>query len=125
MTNDWIVKQLKHNSLLHAVALSAAILACYYGLWRASFTSDDFWMLGWVRQRATLGEAVWAQFGYSLRPLLDLNLWLRVRLFDLDPAPYYWISLLQHICVTLLVYALASYWSRRRSVAFVTPLLFS
>ncbi len=112
------------SSWLHGLALATAVFIAYFGLWSAYFTSDDFWMLGWVRHRPDLGEGLFAQFGYSLRPLLDLNLWLRVRLFDLDPAPYYWISLLQHICVTLLVYALASYWSRRRSVAFVTALLF-
>lgn len=117
-------ERIARSSWLHGFALATAVFIAYFGLWRAYFTSDDFWMLGWVRHRPDLGDALFAQFGYSLRLLLDLNLWLRVRLFDLDPAPYYWISLFQHVVVTLIVYALVAYWSRRRSVAFVTALLF-
>lgn len=110
--------------LRYPALVCMAILGCYYGLWNAYFTSDDFWMLGWVRHQPTLGDAIWTEFGYSVRILLDALLWIRVRWFELDPTPYYWMSLVQHTLVTLLVYWLAKVWTRRSGVALIAALLF-
>lgn len=118
------LKQLASQAWLHALALGAAVVVCYFGLWNAYFTTDDFWMLGWVRHKASFAEAIWAQFGYSLRVLLDAMLYVRVRLFDLNPAPYYWISIAQHAIVTVLVYALVRLWSGSRGLGFVTALIY-
>lgn len=118
------IKQAKDNPLLHTLVLSTLIVAGYYGLWNAYFTSDDFWMLGWVRFRETLKDAIWAEFGYGVRFLLDASLWVRVRLFDLEASPYYWVSLVQHIAVTCIVYGLVSFWTKRRLVALLSALLF-
>lgn len=122
--NSWFVKRFRDSSLLHAFALSFFILTCYYGLWNAYFCFDDFWMLGKVRHLASLSDAIWAEFGYSVRLLYDAILWAQVRLFDLAASPYYHVSLLQHFIVTLMVYWLVGFWTRHRTVALFSALLF-
>ena len=122
--NSWFAKQLRGNPLLHALALSFSIIACYYALWNAYFFSDDFWMLGSIRHLASLGDAIWAEFGYSVRFLFDVILWMQVKLFGLDASLYYWISLCQHIIVTLIVYWLVGFWARRRAVAVLSAFRF-
>jgi hypothetical protein len=112
------------SRLLYPAVLIVAILGCYYGLWNAYFSSDDFWMLGWVRHQPSLSAAIWAEFGYSIRILLDGLLWMRVRVFDLNPSPYYWVSLFQHIVVTLGVYWLVRNWTGRSAVALIAGLFF-
>ncbi len=121
---SWLTGQLSSSAAAHALMLGLAIFVCYFGLWNAYFITDDYWMLGWVRHHTSLGDAILAEFGYGIRFLLDAVLWVRVQLFDLNAAPYYWISLLQHAAVTLIVYWLAQSWTKRRSVAFLTALLF-
>lgn len=121
----WLARQIGDSTLIHSLALSLAVVVCYFGLWNAYFTTDDFWMLGWVRHHTDLSSAILAQFGYGVRFLLDAVLWTRVQTFDLNAAPYYWISIAQHVVVTLLVYGLARFWTRRRAVAFVSALLFA
>ena len=123
--NNRMVQQLKNSFLVHALLITVSILVCYYGLWRAYFMSDDYWMLGWVRFQPSLVEAIQAQFGYGVRFLLDAVLWTRVRLFDLDAAPYYWSSLAQHVIAALVVYGLAAFLTNRRSLAFLAALLFA
>lgn len=123
--NSWFVKHTKNNFFLHTAVIAFAILAAYYGLWRAYFFSDDYWMLGWVRHEPSLAHAITAQFGYGVRFLLDALLYTRVKLYDLDPAPYYWNSLVQHLVVAMIAYGLALLWSQRRAVAFLTALLFA
>ncbi|MBL8058819.1 MAG: hypothetical protein JNK29_19090, partial [Anaerolineales bacterium] len=113
------------RSLTDTLLLGLAVLAAYFGLWNAYFTQDDFWMLGWVRHRSGLLDAMLAQLGYGVRFLLDANLWLRVQVLGLEPAGYYWISLLQHFGIVLLVYGLARAWTGRRWVALLAGLLFA
>ncbi len=123
--NSWLVRGIKHNFFVHAFVIGAAILVGYYGLWRAYFFSDDYWMLGWVRHEPSFAHAILAQFGYGVRFLLDALLYTRVKLYDLDPAPYYWSSLVQHFIVALIVYGLALLWTQRRAIALLTALLFA
>jgi hypothetical protein len=122
---SWLASQVIGSAAVHVLVLGLAIFVCYFGLWNAYFITDDYWMLGWVRHHTSLGDAILAQFGYGVRFLLDAVLWTRVQLFDLNASPYYWISLLQHAAVALIVYWLARFWTQRRSVAFLTALLFS
>jgi hypothetical protein len=119
-----IRKAWNRRTLLCGSAISLSIFLAYYGLWNAYFFSDDFWMLGWVRHQPGLGDAIWAEFGYGVRFLLDAVNWTRVKLFDLDPSPYYWISILQHTLVTFIVYGLVRLWTHRHLLAFPTALLF-
>jgi hypothetical protein len=120
----WAVNQARDNAWVHMGILSMAVIACYFGLWNAYFWLDDYWMLGWVRFHETWNDAIWAEFGYSWRLLLDFILWTRVKLFGLNASLYYWTSLLQHLMVVGLVYWLASFWTGRRFVAFLAALLF-
>lgn len=108
---------------LHLAVIFGAIVVSYYGVWNAYFSHDDYWMFGRVRF-LPLSEAIWAEAGYAVRMLLDVNMWVRVRLFQLDAAPYYYCSLLQHAIVTVLVYCLAVTWTRRPAAAFVAGLVF-
>lgn len=109
--------------LAHLLAVTTAIVGCYWGLWNAYFSQDDFWMFGAVRH-LSLREAAGAHFGYAVRLLLDLSMWARMRLFGLDAAPYYWLSLAQHAVVAGIVYSLTTLWTRHRAVAFLAALLF-
>lgn len=118
-------KRLRDNSLVQVLALSLSILICYYGLWNAYFASkDDFWWTGLMRHRNTIGEAALG-LGNGARFLNCAMIWVKTRLFDLNSAPYFWSSLLQHAIVTYIVYRLVQFWTRRRATAFLAALLFA
>lgn len=114
----------RDSAVLHMLLLALSILVCFYGLWNAYFWADDYWMLGAVRHAHSFSEVIVAELGYGIRLVLDSILWLRTQLFGLAAAPYYWTSLCQHLIVTLLVYWLAASWTRHRTVALLTALLF-
>ena len=118
------IKHLKVNPIIHLGLISLATVACYWGVWNAYFISDDYWMFGLVRHIPRLSEAIWAESGYGIRPLLDLSMWVRVRLFDLNSAPYYLISVGTHLIVVFMVYWMVGHWTNRRSVAFLSAIIF-
>jgi hypothetical protein len=120
-----LYKRLRDNSLVQVLALSLSILICYYGLWNAYFASkDDFRWIGLIRRRNTIGEAILG-LGNGARFLNCAMIWVKTRLFDLNPTPYFWSSLLQHAIVTYIVYRLVEFWTRRRATAFLAALLFA
>ena len=95
---------IKSNRIVHFLIIGLLTVLTYFGLWNAYFTSDDYWMLGWVRELPLLQDAIWAQFGYGLRFFLDLSMWIRVQLFDLNAAPYYWVSIATHLIAAYIIY---------------------
>ena len=100
------------------------VLLNYFGIWSAYFSGmDDFVIIGWVRHQPTFFEAM-KGYGTGVRYLLYLTIWLKLQLFDLNPAPYYWISLIQHMVVTCIVYWLVDFWTKRGTVAFLSALIF-
>lgn len=123
MPLSYIVR-LRRNSLIQALALSLAIVIFYYGLWNAYFaTADDFWWTGMMRHRPF--SQAFQGIGNGVRFLHFAIIWVKARLFGLDSAPYFWSSLLQHAIVTIIVYRLVESWTRQRSTAFLTALLFA
>jgi hypothetical protein len=111
--------------LVHLFIIAAAILLSYFGIWNAYFSYDDFWMLGAVHRASSFVDALLSQYGYGIRFALDAVLWTRTQLFGLEAAPYYWISLLQHIVVAGIAYWLICFWTASRQTAFVATLLFA
>jgi len=111
--------------VVHLLLIGFAVLVTYFGIWRAYFWTDDFWMLGWVRHQPSLADAVWAQFGYAVRFLLDAHLWLRMYLFEMDPAPYYMLGVGQHVLVGFLVYLLIRTATSRNGLALLAAILFA
>ena len=118
------LERLWQSSLVHILALSLAVLIYYYGLWNAYFAStDDFGWIGSMRHRP-FSEAIQG-LGNGVRFLLYAMIWVKVRLYALNSAPYFWSSLLQHAIVTIIVYRLVELWTRRRPIAFLAALLFA
>src|SRR3990172_6807553 len=106
------LERLWQSSLVHILALSLAVLIYYYGLWNAYFAStDDFGWIGSMRHRP-FSEAIQG-LGNGVRFLLYAMIWVKVRLYALNSAPYFWSSLLQHAIVTIIVYRLVELWTRR------------
>jgi hypothetical protein len=118
------IERLRQSSLVQILALILVILTYYYGLWNAYFAStDDFGWLGSMRHRS-FGEAIQG-LANGVRFLHYAMIWVKVRLYDLNSAPYYWNSLLQHAIVAIIVYGLVVFWTRQRSTAFLAALIFA
>lgn len=120
-------RRLLDSSWLYLFSLAFAVVLNYWGVWRSYFELDDFWMLGWVRFQPTAWDALMTEMrlGYGIRPLMDLQLWLRASLFGLDAAPYYVISIAQHLLVVGLVYWLSLLLHVPRPAAWLGALLFA
>lgn len=102
------------QTMLPLTILAVAILICYYGIWQAYFaTRDDFNILGWILRQPTLWEAIQG-YGNGVRFLLFGIVWLRTQWFGLNPAPYFWSGLLQHLLVGFLVYRMVLAWAPTR-----------
>ncbi len=106
-----ITSLLLTQTILPLVILAAAILICYYGIWQAYFaTRDDFNILGWIMRQPTLWEAIQG-YGNGVRFLLFGIVWIRTQWFGLNPAPYFWSGLGQHLLVGFLVYRMVLAWA--------------
>lgn len=123
--NSKLYRHVIDNSLFHVLALTLAILICYYGLWNSYFWGvDDFLWTGLMRHRATLSEAIQG-LGNGVRFLNYAMVWTKTQLFDINSALYFWSSLLQHAIVTYIIYRLVEFWTQRRTTAFLAALLYT
>ena len=80
---------------LHIGAILLATLGCYLLVWNGYFKADDFRLLGELRN-LSFEDGVLSQRDHLLRLPLEATHWLRVKAFDVDPAPYYWTAIFQH-----------------------------
>lgn len=120
-TND------RSGRTVHWLILAAVNILLYFPILKGYFYYDDFQMLGDVKNITDWYSALWAQYqqGYALRPVLDLILWVRLRLFGWSAAPYFAISIFQNILVTFLVYILARQLLHKDRTAFIAGLVFA
>ena len=63
--------------------------------------------------------------GNGVRFLNFSALWIKTQIFGMNSVPYFWISILHHIIVTLIVFQSVRFWSQRHFVAFLSALLFA
>jgi len=123
---QWDLRQRLDRPRFHLISVIGVGLLTYWGLWRCYFATDDFWLLGWVRFKTNLwaGMMTETSLGYGLRPLMDMQLWVRTALFGLNAALYHWVSIGQHLLVTALLYWLAVLLGFKRVTAWLSALLF-
>jgi len=86
------------------------------------FSHDDFLYLYQLENEGFAAFVFEAQGGhfYLLR---NVGFWLCRRLFDLNPAPYFWLALAAHLLNTGLLYFALLRSTRDRAIAFASALL--
>jgi hypothetical protein len=118
-------KETRQIALLWLI-LAAANLLLHFPILKGYFYYDDFQILGQLKDYPTWTSAILNSFqqGYGLRFFEDLILWMRVKQFGWQPAPYFVISLIQNYLVALLVFIFAQQLFHRTKVSFIASLIF-
>jgi len=118
-------KETRQIALLWLI-LAAVNIILHFPILKGYFYYDDFQILGQLKDYPTWTGAVANSFrqGYGLRFFEDVILWMRVRQFGWQPAPYFAISLLQNYLVALLVFIFAQQLFHRTKVSFIASLVF-
>jgi hypothetical protein len=90
------------------IALLAAVTVCFYPVVTFFFSQDDFMLIHWATKE--FGEHLRSSFGpvpYHFRPLTKYVYFAGAyRVFGFSPLPFHLVSLVLHLCNTLLVYLL-------------------
>jgi hypothetical protein len=106
--------------------LLVVIAICYLPLMRYFFAQDDFMLI--YASTYNLGEELAKTFGpvpYHFRPLTEYLYFAGTYgLFGLDPVPYHIMSLLVHLCNTLLMYGVLRGFRITVAPALVSTALF-
>jgi hypothetical protein len=88
--------------------LAVLVIVCFFPLLRYFFSQDDFYLL--YRSTRETGEMLGESFGvepHHFRPLTKTFYFAAAyRIFGLNPFPYHIVSLVLHLCNSLLVYVL-------------------
>jgi protein O-mannosyl-transferase len=119
------------------LTLVAVTIAIYFQTLHFDFVYDDYGQIvdtrqfsSWENVPAFFAGHVWAwktlgRPGGYYRPLFLVWLFLNRQLFGLNPMGWHATSLLLHVVVVLLVYALARKLTSHESVGFISALIFA
>lgn len=119
------------NSLPAIILISLAILFAYFGLQESFFEQDEWHSFGYYNYLFSLNGSEF--IGNVLRsgPLshfTPLSLFFKMelyRLFGLNSAPYFLVSIFLHILVSISVYVLILLLTKKKLPAFIGSLFFA
>lgn len=125
------MKLLKEHAVA-VVVIVGVILAGYWGLWRSFFEQDEWHTFARYIQMdsATSGAEFWrlALSGGPLSHFTPGALFTKMvfyEWFNLDAAPYFWVSLVWHCLVAVAVYVLVWLVMQKRWPALVGSVFFA
>jgi hypothetical protein len=113
------------SALVIPAIACAAVLPFVHGL-TIGFLSDDFWILGRVREaHSALDALALRPYALFFRPLSGLVWWAGARAWGAAPLGYHLVNVMLHAANSLLVYAIGGRLLGSRGAAALAGLLFA